>query len=290
MHGVLNLDKPVGLTSQQAVSRVKKILKVKKAGHAGTLDPMATGVLLVCIGEATKISSLLMDMPKTYEAELRLGQSTDTFDAEGEITGQCETEEFSPDEIDSALEVFRGVILQTPPMYSAIKMDGRPLYELAREGKTVERKVREVTIHDIERTGYEHPRLSIRVVCSKGTYIRTLAVDIAERLGTLAHLSALRRTRTGDFRVEDATILDSLQPGRANLVSIDRAIASLKEVILNEKDFLRMQSGGFADPGAYGLSGAGIRMKLKGPDGELFAIGGTDGRRIKVDRMLHLKG
>ena len=290
MHGVLVLDKPRGITSHQAVARVKKLLNANKAGHAGTLDPMATGVLLVCIGEATKISSLLMDMPKTYEAELRLGQSTDTLDADGTITEERPVDEFSMEEITSALESFSGIISQTPPMYSAIKKDGKRLYEIAREGRTVERKEREITIYDIECTGYEHPYLRIRVGCSKGTYIRTLAEDIAARLGTLAHLSALRRTRVGVFSIEDATVLDGPVPGAGGLVSVDHALAGLPEVVLDNEDFMRMQNGGFASPEKYGIKGTCSRMKLKGAKGELFALGSADGGRIKVDRMLHLKG
>ena len=289
MHGVLNLDKPRGITSHQAVTRVRKSLKVKKAGHAGTLDPMATGVLLVCIGEATKISSLLMDMPKTYEAELLLGQSTDTLDADGTVTEERHVDEFSMEEISSALEAFRGVILQTPPMYSAIRKDGRRLYELAREGRTVERKEREITIYDMECTAYEHPYLRIRVGCSKGTYIRTLAEDIAARLGTIAHLSALRRTRVGDFSISDATVLDGLGPDARGLVSVDQALAGLPEVVLDNEDFVRMQNGGFADPEKYGINGTCSRLKLKGSQGELFALGSADAWRIKVDRILHLK-
>jgi tRNA pseudouridine55 synthase len=290
MHGVLNLDKPGGLTSRQAVSRVKRELRVKKAGHAGTLDPMATGVLLVCIGEATKISSLLMDMPKTYEAELRLGQRTDTLDADGPIIEEREVSEIPGDAIGAALDSFRGLIRQTPPMYSAIKKDGRPLYELAREGRTVKRKEREVTIYEIECTGYQHPFLRIRVGCSRGTYIRTLAEDIAGRLGTVAHLSALRRTRVGLFNVEDASSLERADAWQGDMVSIDRALVSIKEVVLGEEDFVRMQSGGFVNPEKYGMAGPAPALRLKSPRGELFAVGSSDRRRIKVERILHLKG
>jgi len=290
MHVVLNLDKPGGMTSQQAVTRVKKSLKVKKAGHAGTLDPMATGVLLVCIGEATKISSLLMGMPKTYEAELRLGQRTDTLDADGEIIEEHVLGPLAVDDIRTALDKFRGVLRQTPPMYSAIKKDGRPLYELARKGVTVERKEREVTIYELEIIRYEHPYLAIRVSCSKGTYIRTLAEDIAEQLGTLAHLSALRRTRVGDFIVEDACLPDGITDQVKGLVTIDGALHALTEVVLGEKDYARMRNGGFADSTTYGINGFSSTLRLKGPDGNLFAIGSARDGRIKVDRMLHLKG
>jgi len=290
MHGVLNLDKPVGMTSRQAVSRVKKLLNVRKAGHAGTLDPMATGVLLVCLGEATKISSLLMGMTKTYEAELRLGQRTDTLDADGEIIEEQATGVFSVDDIKTALDKFIGVIRQTPPMYSAIKKDGRPLYELARKGVTVERNQREVNVYGLESLGYEHPYLGIRVSCSKGTYIRTLAEDIAEELGTLAHLSALRRTRVGDFMVEDACLPDEVPHGGAGLVSVDRALHEFTEVVLEEKDYARMRNGGFADSTKYGINCSGSTLRLKGPNGDLFAIGSARDGQIKVDRMLHLKG
>ena len=293
MHGVLNLDKPRGMTSQQAVTQVKRLLGVKKAGHAGTLDPMATGVLLVCLGEATKISSLLMDMRKTYEAELRLGQRTDTLDADGTVIEERQVDEFTMDDIEKALAGFRGRIMQTPPMYSALKRDGRPLYELAREGRTVERKEREVTVYGLESTGYDHPFLRIRVTCSKGTYVRTLAEDIASALGTVAHLSALRRTRVGVFDVLDAVTLESLPPAAGEspraLFAVDQALSSLMEVVLSKEDYTVMRNGGFADATTYGINGSDLTLRLKGTDRELFALGSVRARRIKVDRILYLK-
>ena len=293
MHGVINLDKPMGMSSQQAVSRVKRILQVKEAGHAGTLDPLATGVLLVCVGEATKISAHLMGMQKIYEAELHLGQRTDTLDAEGEILEERDVKEYSEQEINDALDTFRGVISQTPPMYSALKKDGQPLYKLARQGKTIKREPREVTIYDIESTGYEHPFLRIRVSCSKGTYIRTLAEDVAGKLSTIAFLSGLRRTRVGAFGVEESVTLEELEAaegaGKPALVDIDTALPELKELILNDEDYARMRNGGFADPTRYGITTDGEALKIKTPDGLIMALGSLSNKRIKVDRMIHLK-
>lgn len=295
MHGVVNLDKPKGMTSQQAVTRVKRLLKIKKAGHAGTLDPMATGVLLVCVGEATKISSLLMDMPKTYEAQLTLGVRTDTLDAEGEVTERRQVQEYPMPEIEKALSSFVGIIKQVPPMYSAIKQNGKPLYKLAREGKTVERKEREVSIYSIECTGYEHPLLRIRVSCSKGTYIRTLAEDIAGRLGTCAHLSALRRTRVGEFMADNADTLDATEGGEAegpgfDIVPVDHAISSLEEVVLSHEDHMRAGNGGFINAAGYQVAPGAGTLRLKGPEGDLLALGSMRDGHIKVDRLLHLKG
>lgn len=288
MHGVINFDKPGGMTSQTAVTLVKRALGVKKAGHAGTLDPMATGVLIICIGEATKISSFMMDMPKTYEAELKFGQRTDTLDAEGQILEERDVAPMSMERIGGALEKFKGLIHQVPPMYSALKKDGKPLYELARKGIEVERKARQVTIYGIEALGYEHPFLRISVSCSKGTYVRTLAEDIATELGTVAHLSALRRTRVGGFSADEAVSPETVSPGA--VVPVDSAIGQLREVLLSPEDFKRASNGGFLKASSYGPATDQEKLRLKDPTGGLFAIGGVYAGRIKVDRMLHLRG
>ena len=192
LDGVLLLDKPLGLSSNDALIRAKRIYLAKKAGHTGTLDPLATGLLPLCFGEATKFSQDLLEADKTYEATMRLGVRTTTGDAEGEA---LQTRDVTCDEaaIHAAMAHFRGEIAQVPPMYSALKRDGKPLYEYARAGQTVEREARNVTIHALEMIACALPDVTFRVTCSKGTYARTLAEDIGEKLGCGAHLVALPR-------------------------------------------------------------------------------------------------
>lgn len=207
--GVLLLDKPAGASSNAALQRTKWLFNAAKAGHTGTLDPMATGLLLLCFGRATKFAGMLLDADKTYRAAVRLGVTTDTADAEG---GVLETRpvEVSQARVREALVQFTGEIEQVPPMYSALKRDGKPLYEYARQGIELERPPRRVTIHELRLLSFGGDQFEIEVACSKGTYIRTLAADIGEALGCGAHLSALRRTRIGDFDVTDACSLDQL--------------------------------------------------------------------------------
>jgi tRNA pseudouridine55 synthase len=207
--GVLFLDKPLGLSSNDALIRAKRIYLAKKAGHTGTLDPLATGLLPLCFGEATKFSQDLLEADKTYEATMRLGERTTTGDAEGEV---LQARDVTCDEaaIAAALVAFRGPITQIPPMYSALKRDGKPLYEYARAGQVVEREARQVTIHALDVIAIALPLVTFRVTCSKGTYVRTLAEDIGEKLGCGAHLVALRRTGVGTLTLEHAVTLDAL--------------------------------------------------------------------------------
>ncbi len=214
VHGVLLLDKPLGLSSNQALQKAKWLLRAEKAGHTGTLDPLATGVLPLCFGAATKFSQLHLDADKTYETTVRLGLRTSTADAEGEVIAtrpvQC-----SVGQVVEVLDRFMGEIDQVPPMHSALKKDGKALYEYAREGEAVEREPRRITIHAIELLDMQlhgdAPQLRLRVVCSKGTYVRTLGEDIGEALGCGGHLIALRRVATGPFDVADAITLDALE-------------------------------------------------------------------------------
>jgi tRNA pseudouridine55 synthase len=207
--GVLLLDKPLGLSSNDALVRAKRLFNAKKAGHTGTLDPLATGLLPLCFGEATKFSQDLLEADKTYESTLKLGERTTTGDAEGEVIDsrpvECDWQAVS-----DVLERYRGDISQVPPMYSALKRDGKPLYEYARAGQVVEREGRQVTIHALEMLACALPDVTFRVTCSKGTYIRTLAEDIGEALGCGAHLVALRRTGVGALTLENAVTLDAL--------------------------------------------------------------------------------
>ncbi|WP_025731807.1 tRNA pseudouridine(55) synthase TruB [Carnimonas nigrificans] len=208
--GVLLLDKPKGLSSNQALGRVRWLYQAAKAGHTGTLDPMATGLLPVCLGEATKFSSFALEADKGYIARVQLGVSTDSGDAEGKVVAEHSLPALSESLLRSTLEAFKGEIEQVPPMFSALKHQGRPLYELAREGKEIKRAPRQVTLYDIALREFdlESGWFDVEVTCSKGTYIRTLAMDIGEKLGCGAHLTALRRIKTGRF---DASALLSIE-------------------------------------------------------------------------------
>ncbi|MDD3762145.1 MAG: tRNA pseudouridine(55) synthase TruB [Nevskiales bacterium] len=196
--GILLLDKPLGLSSNQALQQVKRLYQAEKAGHTGSLDPLATGMLPICLGEATKLSGVLLDSDKNYQARIRLGERTDTGDAEGEVIQRCDAP-IDRSRLERTLAAFRGTIKQVPPMYSALKHKGERLYALARQGQEVERSPREVNIAQLELTDWAPPELSVSVTCSKGTYIRTLAEDIAAACGQCAHLRALRRTAVAPF-------------------------------------------------------------------------------------------
>ncbi|MGI4812230.1 MAG: tRNA pseudouridine(55) synthase TruB [Janthinobacterium lividum] len=255
LDGVLLLDKPVGLSSNDALMRAKHLLSAAKAGHTGTLDPLASGLLPLCFGEATKFSQDLLDAAKTYEATLRLGQTTNTGDAEGELLS---TRPVNVDlaAVNAALGKFLGEIMQVPPMYSALKREGRPLYEYARAGITLEREARRVTIHSLELLEYglpEQPELRLRVACSKGTYVRTLAEDIGEVLGCGAHLTALRRTQVGMLVLDGAPTLTDLQQrvetdGAASaaahwLLPVDALLSTMAAVLLDDEQMRRFMHG-----------------------------------------------
>jgi len=285
MHVVVNLDKPAGLTSRTAMVLAQRALGAKRAGHAGTLDPLATGVLLVCLDEATKISGYLLDLEKEYTATLKLGERTDTLDAEGTVVERVEDFSVTESQVEKVLEKFRGGIEQVPPMYSALKRSGTPLYKLARKGITVERPPRKVRISELELTGFAPPLLELRITCSKGTYIRTLADDIGADLGMGAHVTALRRLRIGHFRAEDAALPDELRPGHSAVHSIDSALRHLTEITLNSKEFSLALNGTPIMKNAP----AGECLRLQDPHGETFAIGEVSGKKIRVKRLLHVK-
>jgi tRNA pseudouridine55 synthase len=209
--GILLVDKPQGITSHDVVSKLRRVFHIKKIGHAGTLDPMATGLLLMLIGKATKASQYLMSMDKEYAGTVRLGQTTDSQDADGEIVEERPIPELTEDAVKAEMKGFLGDQYQTPPMYSAKKVNGQPLYKLARKGKTVEREPRVINISKFEMTGFALPEISFVVACSKGAYIRTVAHDFGEKLGCGGHLNALRRTGVGKFRIENADTLEAIE-------------------------------------------------------------------------------
>jgi tRNA pseudouridine55 synthase len=251
VHGVLLIDKPLGLSSNDALQKAKWLLCAEKAGHTGTLDPLATGVLPLCFGAATKFSQIHLDADKTYETTVRLGVKTSTADAEGEVI-QTRPVTCSVGQVVEALDQFMGEIKQVPPMHSALKKDGKALYEYARDGETVEREARVITIHDLDLLEFDlqgdAPFLNLRVKCSKGTYIRTLGEDIGEALGCGGHLTALRRVATGDFEIDQCITLEALaalseEDRLERLLPVDALLSGHMPVTLNAEDAGRFLSG-----------------------------------------------
>ena len=287
--GVLLLDKPVGMSSNDALQKARRLFSAAKGGHTGTLDPLASGLLPLCFGEATKFSADLLDADKTYEAELKLGVTTDSGDAEGEIRSVVAVN-IEKTQIFDVLPRFTGQIQQIPPMHSALKRDGRPLYELARQGIEVERAPRAVTIHEIECLEFSGDLLRLRVKCSKGTYIRVLAADIGAALGCGAHLAALRRTEVGDLTLAGAVSLADLEcldesQRLARLAPVDALLQSLARVDAGDDAALRFSHGNPIDLPA-GLAGK-VRVYA---NGRLIGIGepGREGR-LWPKRLVHLQ-
>ena len=289
--GLLLLNKPKGITSNRALQIVKRLLNAKKAGHTGSLDPAATGMLPLCFGEATKVCAYLLDADKTYRVTAKLGSRTDTGDADGQEVATSDVPELSRDEWLAILDGFRGNSMQVPPMYSALKKDGKRLYELARKGKVVEREPRPIIIHDIELLELAGSRLVFRVSCSKGTYVRTLVEDITGRAGTLAHTASLHRESVGDFRAEDmldlATVEALAEEGEAvlkeRLLAPDMALQGFPAVTLEEGADERF-SGGQAVP-VTAMTRAGLARVYGAKDrflgvGELVAEGTLAPRRV----------
>ncbi|MDB5774159.1 MAG: truB [Herbaspirillum sp.] len=236
IHGVLLLDKPVGLSSNDALLKAKRLLSAKKAGHTGTLDPFATGLLPLCFGEATKFSQDLLDADKCYETVVHLGVATTTGDTEGDVTARNDVN-VTAAQIEAVLADFRGPLTQIPPMHSALKRDGKPLYEYARAGITLEREARHITIHALELLDYAAPYLTLRVNCSKGTYIRVLGEDIGNALGCGAHLNALRRIGVGSLTLDGSITLETLAEcpeadRTARLLPVDGLLTSFPAIYL----------------------------------------------------------
>lgn len=277
--GVLLLDKPLGLSSNDALQKARRLFSAAKGGHTGTLDPLATGLLPLCFGEATKFSADLLDADKTYEAEIKLGVETDSGDAEGRVVASAAVNVRESD-IFPVLEALTGDILQTPPMHSALKRDGQPLYMLARQGIVVEREPRPVTIRRIELLDFSGDRLNISVTCSKGTYIRVLALDIGKALGCGAHLTALRRTRVGGLSLDDAKTLAAIESCEENfrhtlLQPLDALLQGLPRVDLDAQARARFCHGNPVDlpPRLEG------KIRVYG-EGRLLGVGepGREGR------------
>jgi tRNA pseudouridine55 synthase len=275
LDGALLLDKPLGLSSNAALQTAKRLLGAAKAGHAGTLDPLASGLLVLLFGEATKFAGHLLDADKEYLATLKLGERTATGDAEGPVL-QAREISFSSSELQSVLERFRGEIEQVPPMHSALKREGTPLYRLARRGEQVERASRRVRILDLQLLKVDGASLELRVLCSKGTYIRVLAEDIGEALGCGAHLSALRRTASGRFRITQAATLEALgEPNaREKLLPLSALVDGLPRAELGAADEARLRQGQVLQ--ISGLHTAGLCAVVR-PDGAVIGLGNADG-------------
>lgn len=251
--GVILIDKPQGMTSQQVVSKVKYLFKSplhnsKKAGHTGTLDPMATGLLPICLGEATKFSHYQLDADKSYEAIIQLGKQTDTGDAEGEVVKQQAIPTISDEMLEHTCQQFMGDIMQVPPMYSALKKDGKKLYEYAREGKEIERPARPITIKKLTLNLIDTDKLKLTVTCTKGTYVRVLGEDIAKAIGTLGHLTMLRRTQTGHFDIADAISIEALENISLEnrfelLLGADACLGSMQSMVIDDTQIARLRQG-----------------------------------------------
>ena len=281
--GALLLDKPLGLSSNAALQKAKKLLGAGKAGHAGTLDPLASGLLMVLFGEATKFAGPLLDADKEYVATLKLGERTSTGDAEGDV---LETRKVPAGDLAAVLDRFRGEIEQVPPMHSALKHKGVPLYRLARRGQEVERAPRRVRITELEMLEREGERLVLRVRCTKGTYIRVLAEDIGEALGCGAHLAGLRRTASGRFGVDDAVTLEALQDMSAEqrlarLLSLGALLEGLPQARLEAADELRLRQG-------QALKISGLQPGLCAVltrDGAVIGLGTANGENLRPLRL-----
>lgn len=293
--GVVLLDKPLGLSSNIALQKVKRLFGARKAGHTGSLDPLATGLLPVCLGQATRFSGYLLDAAKTYEVSARLGTRTSTGDTEGEVVETCPWEDIGRDAFAAVLETFRGRIDQVPPMYSALKQGGERLYRKARRGEEVERPARQVEIHALELVAWEPPGFALEVSCSKGTYVRTLVEDIARAAGSCAHVTALRRVRAGPFAAESMHSLPELEALAARgpealgavVLSADKALSELPAVSLPAEDVLSLVRGQVVDAGPDSVPGL---LRAYGPGGFLGLVERSDAGRLRAKRLLDTSG
>ncbi len=274
MFGLLNIDKPAGMTSRDVVNRVQKLVRPLKAGHAGTLDPLATGVLVVCVGRATRLITFVQDQLKSYRGTFELGKTSDTDDVEGTIRESDNPRPVARDELEALLPDFTGLIAQVPPAFSAVHVDGRRAYDLARRGKVVELPPREVYVASIELTAWDFPRFTLEITCGSGTYIRSIGRDLGARLGCGAVMTALVRTRIGEFRLEEAVALDDLtsETLAARLLPATRAVAQLPSLVCKvvERDLLVNGRGIRRRPDSDGL------WTILDGDGELVCLAEWD--------------
>jgi len=297
--GMLLLNKPAGITSNQSLQKVKRLLKAKKAGHTGSLDPAATGMLPLCFGEATKVCAYLLAADKTYRVTAKLGEATDTGDADGKLIETAEVPDLDADEWSVLLEAFLGDTEQVPPMYSALKKDGKRLYELARKGEVVERDARPIRIDEIELLEAHGSRLVMRVRCSKGTYIRTLVEDIAKTAGTVAHTSHLHRETVGDFRAEDMLDLPAAEQFaesgpealRERLLAPDAALQGWKDIIVAAELAERFSGGQSVPAQSAHTESPGTYVRVYSENNRFLGVGevATDGQ-LAPRRIFRITG
>lgn len=284
LNGWLNIDKPPGMTSYQVIARLKRLTGRCRIGHAGTLDPLATGVLPVAIGRATRTVEFLHQVSKTYRAVIELGVTTDTYDAEGAVTARADVSGVDRSAVEAALKPFVGKIKQVPPIYSALKQNGRPLYDMARHGEVVEVKPRPVTIHCLNIVDFVSPLVTIDVECGGGTYIRSLAYDLGQGLGVGAHLRSLRRTRYGIFDITQSIPLDNLSSPddlAAVLLPVETALTALPSLELDETAADRIICGVVPEELLARLTGKQA-YRLYQPDGELLAVADMTGEELRL--------
>ncbi len=298
--GILLLDKPQGLSSNQALQRVRHLFKAAKAGHTGSLDPLATGVLPICLGEATKFSQFLLDADKTYFTRAQLGIRTDSGDAEGNVIEERPVPALDQELLEKTLERFRGEIEQVPPMYSALKHQGQPLYKLARKGVEIERPARRVTIHSLELLSWNQECLELQVHCSKGTYIRTLVEDIGEALGCGAHVAVLRRDQSAGFTLEQCHGLEQLQAlseaAGAEVVAalaaldrlllpVDAGLEHIPSILLDSRQTGSILQGQIVRINPGSLSGM---VRIRDADNRFIGLGELSGNQLRPRRLCRL--
>ncbi|OGW39393.1 MAG: tRNA pseudouridine(55) synthase TruB [Nitrospirae bacterium RBG_13_39_12] len=300
---VINLNKTENISSQRAVTKVKRLFSAGKAGHAGTLDPIATGVLIICLNEATKFTRFLSDLDKEYLVRLKLGEKTDTYDSTGRILKKTDYTFLKEIDIRKTLDQFTGQVKQIPPMYSAVKMNGQPLYKLARKGIEINRPERTVNIYKMEIVYFAMPYVDFRISCSKGTYIRTLCDDVGNALGVGAHMVSLVRTKVGIFRIENSASIEDLKCRKDSIYSIDSAISHLREVILDEDSYYKARNGmpvvsPWLDREGFERSEGWVSCKnvnfnqyvrLKSPDNILFGIGKIKKNKNNYDDIIEIE-
>jgi tRNA pseudouridine55 synthase len=294
VHGVLNIDKPSGISSYDVIRKLKQVLVPAPGsiGHAGTLDPMASGVLLVLVNAATKVSSLLLGRPKTYAATVLFGRATDTDDVTGRVVREAAVPAIDGAGLEAALDRFRGTFEQTPPAFSAIKQAGRPLYERARRGEAVAPEPRTVTVYDLKLEEWTPPRARLELTVSAGTYIRAIARDLGEALGSCATLEALVRTRVGRFTVQDALLLDTLtaESARAALVPVESALDWLPRVEVSPEQAGNLFQGRRIALPAVRHSEFDIRhspVLCLSPDGRFLALARAEGDSLRPERIIY---
>ena len=285
INGVILLDKPTGVSSNQALQKVKWLYQARKAGHTGSLDPLATGLLPLCFGQATKVSQYLLDSHKKYTTVIKLGEVTDTLDSEGEVT-KIRPVNVSDDQIQNALEQFKGDIKQVPPMYSALKKDGQPLYKLARKGEVIERPARDMTVHGLTAERIDEVHVRLRVHCSSGFYIRSLAFDLGETLGCGAHVVELRRTDIKSLAVEQAYSIADIEQAKdikSLLLPIDSLLQEMPQIEISQQQSTDLLQGKTVS--AQGLTTSSL-SRFYTPEGKLFAVGEiADSGNFKTHRI-----